>query len=326
MSIIEKAIDKLIDESALNTPDRRELPDAQIGGNVSSKSANKVGDALQARETLAKGTESGAVLSNVDTMVRGDVNVSLAELNLEGILSPKAGSRTRLEEEYRMIKRPLLVKAVSGKNSAGQPLNLIMVTSAVAGEGKTYTSLNLAISIAMELDRTIMMVDSDLAKPSLSRILGVNDQPGFTECLLDQSIDLGQYLLKTDIPKLSVLPAGNRNSRATELLASNNMKARLHELSSRYSDRIVLFDSPPLLATSEASVLASHMGQVAVVVEYGTTPRFMIKEALQLLKNKDSISLILNKTRDDVLAKHVGGYGYGYGYGKGYGYGAYGDK
>ncbi|MCB1831313.1 MAG: AAA family ATPase [Chromatiaceae bacterium] len=318
MSIIEKAVGKLAGADSAKEQELQELSDARTNGELlSGISDAEIQQSLDGAEGFGVDTPGGAAVDP------GLVDISFADLNLEGILSPQSG-RSRLDEEYRMIKRPLLVRAFDGRNLGGRPLNLIMVTSAISGEGKTYTTLNLAISIAMELDRTILMVDSDLAKPSLSRLLGISDRPGFTECLNDQSLDLGQFLLKTDVPKLSVLPAGTRNNRATELLASNSMSARLEELSSRYSDRIVLFDSPPLLATSESSVLASHMGQVAVVVEYGATPRFMIKEALQLLHNEDSVSLILNKTRDDFLAKHVGGYGYGYG--KGYGYGAYGDK
>ena len=323
MSIIEKAVGKLAAESSAEEARPKELADAQLNGEFVSDSTETGVGAVQPQAFMEDTTASGMEIPDVGAVDPSHVDISFADLNLEGILSPQSG-RTRLDEEYRMIKRPLLVRAFSGNNLAGRPLNLIMVTSAVSGEGKTYTTLNLAISIAMELDRTILVVDSDLAKPSLSRLLGVNDNPGFTECLKDQSLDLGRFLLKTDVPKLSVLPAGKRNNRATELLASNSMSARLEELSSRYSDRIVLFDSPPLLATSESSVLASHMGQVAIVVEYGATPRFMVKEALQLLHNEDSVSLILNKSRDDFLAKHVGGYGYGYG--KGYGYGAYGDK
>ncbi|MCB1853079.1 MAG: AAA family ATPase, partial [Gammaproteobacteria bacterium] len=213
---------------------------------------NRESGSVAAQQT--KIGETASVSAGADGKYAADpvsADVNIAGLEIEGILSPKA-ERSRLGEEYRMIKRPLLVKAFTGNNKIGRPLNLIMISSAVPGEGKTYTTLNLAISIALELDRTILVVDADLAKPSLSRLLGVNDRPGFTECLQDKKLDLGNYLLKTDVPKLSVLPAGKRNSRATELLASRNMTARLEELSSRYSDRIVLFDSPPLLATSEA--------------------------------------------------------------------------
>ena len=132
-----------------------------------------------------------------------------------------------------MIKRPLLTRAF-GQNAVGEAhRNLIMVTSSVEGEGKTFSSLNLAISIAMEMDRTVLLVDADLAKPGLSRLLKINNLPGLTDRLIDDSLDLRDLLVKTDIPKFSVLPAGRRHRRSTELLASNTMRHLLDELALR---------------------------------------------------------------------------------------------
>jgi exopolysaccharide/PEP-CTERM locus tyrosine autokinase len=243
-------------------------------------------------------------------------------LGLDGFISPQT-ERSRTAEEFRMIKRPLLQRAFS-EAAAGERPNLIAVTSSVAGEGKTFTSLNLAISIAMELDRTVLLVDADLANPGLSRLLKAHELPGLTERLLDENVDLKDLLLRTDVPKLTLLPAGRRHRRSTELLASNAMKGLLDELATRYPDRVVLFDSPPLLATSEASVLAEQAGQVCLVVESATTPQFLVKEALGLLRHQDRVSLVLNKTRDELLSGRRGyyyGYRYGYGYGPAYGYG-----
>ena len=338
MSIIEKAVDKLVKESGteqkppvrdpLNsgiTPSTAGDPKAEDLGSAGTSSPEMSHEPdIETRESTA--TSSGLPLSErakSPDQDLGEAAIRLVDTEIEGVLS-HSGERSRLAEEYRMIKRPLLVRAFSGDQSAKNVPNLIMVTSALSGEGKTFTSLNLAISIAMEMDRTVLLVDSDLAKPNLSRMLQISERPGFTECLMDPNLEMGDCLLRTDVPKLTVLPAGQRVNRATELLASNTMEARLLEMSSRYADRIVLFDSPPLLATSEASVLARHVGQVAVVIEYGSTPQFLVKEALGLLESSESVSLILNKTRDDFLSRHVGGYGYGYG--KGYGYGTYGDR
>lgn len=219
-----------------------------------------------------------------------------------------------------MIKRPLLQRAFSEQATTGEHPNVIMITSSVAGEGKTFTSLNLAISVAMELDRTVLLVDADLANPGLSRLLKVQDLPGLTEHLVDEKLPLRNLLRHTDVPKLTVLPAGRRHRRSTELLASNAMKNLLDELATRYPDRVVLFDSPPLLATSEASVLAEQAGQICLVVESATTPQFLVKEALGLLSHQDRVSLVLNKTRDELLSGRRGYY-YGYRYRYGYGYG-----
>ena len=329
MSIIEKAVDKLSSEKPKDTrPVKSDFRAAEVDNSQAETPTQEV---AKRPEPVAETTElfenegSTRPTRKPDNPVvePDDVAISFSELQLDGILALEGG-RSKADEEYRMIKRPLLLRAFTGSNSPGRFPNAVMITSALSGEGKTFTSMNLAISMAMEINTTVLLVDSDLAKPNLSRQLGINEYPGFTECLKDETLDIGQFLLKTDVPSLTVLPAGQRHIRATELLASNSMQARLHELASRYSDRVILFDSPPLLATSEATALARHMGQVAVVVEYGSTPQFLVKEALNLLQSQESVSLILNKTRDDFLSRHVGGYSYGYG--KGYGYGAYGER
>jgi Mrp family chromosome partitioning ATPase len=164
-------------------------------------------------------------------------------------------------------------------------------------------------------------VDADVAKPGLSKTLNIREKPGLIEHLVDGRTDLSEMLLRTDIPKLTVLPAGQKHKRSTELLASGNMKKLLDELSSRYPDRIVLFDSPPLLETSEASVLASLMGQVLVVVESETTSQVIVKEALSQFADMDNVYLILNKCKENMFS---GRHGYGYSYG--YGYGSYGES
>jgi Mrp family chromosome partitioning ATPase len=168
------------------------------------------------------------------------------------------------------------------------------------------------------MDRTVLLVDADLAKPGLSMLLGVQERAGLTDRLLDSSLDLRNILLRTDVPKLTVLSAGHRHRRSTELLASKAMTDLLDELARRYADRIILFDSPPLLATSEASTLADSMGQICLIVESGKTPQFLVKEALELLQHKERVSLVLNKTKRDLLSGQAGYY-YGYRYGDGYG-------
>ena len=341
MSIIEKAVDKQAVDGRLASEERVSerldaIADAKASGDMHPVEVlQPEPETTDYRELPSSGMDDEAThpleaaTGEATQTGTGDVDVVVhfADLKLEGLLSPE-GDRSRAAEEYRMIKRPLLVQALSGTGMEGKHSNLIMITSALSGEGKTFTTTNLAISIAMEMDRTVLLIDSDLAKPKLSRMLKINDRPGFTECLIDESLDLGQYIINTDVPKLKILPAGHRNNRSTELLASNTMLSRLTELALRYSDRIVLFDSPPLLATSESSALARNMGQVAVVVECGSTPQYMVKEALSLLSSPESASLILNKVRSDFLGLGASGYGYGYGYGygKGYGYGSYGDK
>lgn len=362
MNIIEKAVDKLIGEVEKSRPEDTDASQdiVEAASRVEQtqgvappptpestiESAGK--DPEPSAATTARPTGEAAVgdvradaqaETLEDTAVHdagetaeahpgaADTNfVSLSNLGREGILTAE-GERSRTAEEYRMIKRPLLMRAFGDEHHRpGTHNNLVMLTSSVEGEGKTFTSLNLSISIAMELDRTVLLIDADLAKPGLSRLLNITSKPGLTERLLDESLDLSSLLLHTDVPKLTILPAGRRHRRSTELLGSNNMQRLLDELALRYPDRIVLFDSPPLLATSEASVLAQQMGQICLVVESGVTPQHLVKDALAQLESTENVSLILNKCKPDLFLSNYG-YGYGssyaqgYGYGYGYGYG-----
>ncbi len=214
--------------------------------------------------------------------------------------------------QFRMIKRPL-IKNVSDLKSAGQPRsNLIMVTSALSGEGKSFTAANLAMSIVTELDHTVLLVDADVARPSLARMLGFEPHLGLLDVLEDQ-VGLQDVLLTTNIEKLSVLPSGAPRPRATELLASDTMRGLLDEMASRYSDRIIIFDSPPLLLTTEASVLASHMGQIVMVVRADSTPQTAVQQALSSIASHPVRLMVLNQVHQKMLSGS--GYGYGYAYG-----------
>jgi protein-tyrosine kinase len=209
-----------------------------------------------------------------------------------------AGGRTTLLEEFRIIKRPLLKRAFAERAKGEMPPNLIMITSSLPGEGKTYCAINLAMSIAMELDHTVLLVDADVARPSVLRTFGLPAQRGLMDILIDDKLDLSEVLLRTNVDTLSILPAGTSTPRATELLASSTMSSLVTEIANRYPDRVVIFDSPPLLLTSESRVLASHMGQIVVVVEAQTTTQHAVKEALHKLEGFDNVNLIYNKTRD----------------------------
>jgi protein-tyrosine kinase len=201
-------------------------------------------------------------------------------------------------EDFRIIKRPLIKRAFAERAPGDIPGNLIMVTSSLPGEGKTYCAINLAMSIAMELDHTVLLVDADVARPSVLRTLGLPAQRGLMDILVDESLDLADVMLRTNVPTLAILPAGTSTPRATELLASAAMTNLVLEIAHRYPDRIVIFDSPPLLLTSEARVLASHMGQIAVVVESETTTQHAVKESLSQLEGCANVNLIYNKTRE----------------------------
>lgn len=243
------------------------------------------------------------------------VELDFATLAAAGVLAPNA-SRSVLSDQFRVIKRPLIRNAM-GKGAAKIVNgNLIMITSAVAGEGKSFTAVNLAMSIATELDHSVMLVDADVARPSISHMLGLVSSsetvfgPGLLD-VLDGRADMSGVLVKTNIDKLTVLPSGTQHARATELLASDAMTRLLDEMGRRYPDRIIIFDSPPLLLTTEARVLATHMGQIVVVVQAGKTLQADVQSALATIESCPVRLMLLNRAQSSA----DGGYGYGYGYG-----------
>ncbi|MBX3643374.1 MAG: XrtA-associated tyrosine autokinase [Rubrivivax sp.] len=238
------------------------------------------------------------------------VMLDMALLESAGIVTPNA-PRSYVADEFRVIKRPLISNAMGRGAAALAHGNLIMVTSAVSGEGKSFTSVNLAMSIAAELDHTVMLVDADVARPSVLRMLGLPQGPGLLD-LLEGKAEMSGVLLKTNIDKLTILPSGTPHARATELLASDAMRLLLDDISRRYPDRIVIFDSPPLLLTTEARVLATQMGQVVMVVQADKTLQADVQHALATIESCPVKMMLLNKVRVEANGK----YGYGYGYGQ----------
>lgn len=238
------------------------------------------------------------------------VELDLERMRASGLVTAAAG-RTQLVEDFRIIKRPLLQRAFAPRTPGERPANLIMVTSSVPGEGKTWCSINLAMSIAMELDHTVLLVEADVARPSVLRTLGLPNQRGLMDVLVDARLDVADVMLRTNVDTLSILPAGTATPRATELLASSSMSSLLAEIATRYPDRVVIFDSPPLLLTSEARVLASHMGQIALVVEAEKTTQHAVLEALAQLEGCSNVNLVYNKTRDIPGIDTSYGYHYG---------------
>jgi receptor protein-tyrosine kinase len=260
---------------------------------------------------MANGQPLGRIHSG-DAGDRTSIVVDRERLREAGFLAPEEYER-RLAEEYRRIKRPLLAHAFGIGATRVEAGNLIMIASALSGEGKTHTCINLALSMAMEKDRTVLLVDGDVAKPTISQVFGVEGQPGLLDVL--EGAELNDVLMHTDIPGLRLLPAGRPREGATELLASDRMRALADELSERYPDRVILFDSPPLLATSESQAIAAAVGQVALVVASGTTRRSVVKDALEHLRPELAVNIILNKQRYVTGDGYYGGYYGGYGYG-----------
>ncbi len=244
------------------------------------------------------------------------VEINLDALTAIGYVTPHA-PRSAIADQFRVIKRPLLANA-TGKGASVVPNgNLIMITSAMPGEGKSFTAINLAMSIAMELDYRVLLVDADVARPSLMKVLGLPPGPGLLDLLRNDRMEMSDVLLRTNVDKLNLLPSGTPHPRATELLASDAMTALVEEMGQRYPDRIIIFDSPPLLLTTEARVLATHMGQVVVVVQAETTLQSQVQHAMTTIDACPIKLMLLNQARGGVQDAYSYGYGYGYGYGHG---------
>ncbi len=240
-------------------------------------------------------------------------SINLARLHRMGAISPDA-EKSQIAEEFRIIKRPLIANAFGQGTTRVKNGNLIMVTSSLPGEGKSFCAINLAISMAMEMDRTVLLIDADVAKPRVPEYLGIHADKGLLDVLQDKHLKLSDVLIKTDIAKLTVLPAGRTYKRATELLASAAMTRLIEDIGNRYPDRIILFDSPPLLATSESSVLATHMGQIVMVVEAEKTSQEAVREALSHIQSCEVVGMLLNKTTPSPGTDYY--YGYYGSYGK----------
>ena len=199
-------------------------------------------------------------------------------------------------DEYRRIKRPLLSNAFGKSASLLEKGNLILITSSIPGEGKTYTAINLALSIAQERDHTVLLVDCDVTRHGTSQMLGITDRPGLVDILEDDEFTVGDAILRTDVPELSLVSAGKQHDFVTELLASQKMSKLVAEIGERYNDRVIIFDGPPLLPTPQTQVLTGLVGQVVLVIEAGKTPQELVIEALDMISEDQATGLVMNKS------------------------------
>ncbi len=328
MSIIEKAVSRLGQDKsgagpntdtpgATSTARNADLPHALVeraGAGTAPATGQGAGLAttVEVRSSATAPAQVAPVMPATNETPAAPRVIKRVDINLDRLAANNMvtsdGGRNPVAEEFRTIKRPLIDNAFSQDGRPVNRNNLIMVTSALPGEGKTFSAINLAISIAMELDHTVLLVDADVARPSVLRTLGLKSEAGLMDLLLDANLDMADVLLKTNIDTLTILPAGKSHRHATELLASQTMSSLLDEIASRYPDRIVIFDSPPLLLTSEARVLASQMGQIVVVVEAETTTIHAVKSALRQLETCSNVNLVYNKARDFPGQENYGYY------------------
>lgn len=236
--------------------------------------------------------------------------IPLRALRESGHITPGV-VKNRLTEEYRRIKRPLIRNLDSIDLQAD--LNLLMVTSAVAGEGKTYTSINLAMSLAQEKGRQVIFVDADVLKGSAGLKLGASrESPGLIDVLSGAVPDVKEVIQRTNVSNLWFVSAGNSDSHANELLASDGMEQCIRDITNLFEDCILVFDCPPILLTNEANVLLFHAGQIVFVVAERVSSQKHVKSALAQIDDSKYVGIVLNKSRKR-RADYSNGYGYGYG-------------
>jgi protein-tyrosine kinase len=289
MSLVEKSMAKLRATGAAtaNSPDARSI----VVGSVEEV------------------TVEIALLTTPDAAVQPSrfIRIDRTRLRAAGFIPDETQER-RFADQYRRIKRPVLmqVQALTAAHAPGA--RLVLMASALPGDGKTFTSINLALSIARERDVSVLIMDADVAKPHISRIFGIDQEPGLLDALADNTLDIESLVLPTDVPGLSMLTAGRPHEAATELLASERMNQVITRLTARDPRRIVLLDSPPLLLSSESRALVQIAGQVVLVVRAGQTPRRAVEEAIGYIGEGKPLGLILNQS---LLALSEGYYGYG---------------
>lgn len=287
MSLVERALQKL----QLTTP-RASIPESTTRVRVDVKGPGFAAEAHGRRPSNGRLVE-----------------IDPAALQMAGLLPPAAEER-QLGQQYRRIKRPLIANAIGRTGPRAWSGHLILIASAMPGEGKTFTALNLALSMSLEKDVHVVLVDADVAKPHISRVLGLEEAPGLLDVLRDETLDVEQLILPTSVLNLSILPAGTASAEATELLASARMEQVVQALGAQDPQRIVLFDSPPLLRTTESHVLTQVAGQIVVVVRAEFTPQPVLLDALKMLEGHKGVSLVLNQSTTSADTAY---YYYGYG-------------
>jgi len=298
MSKIEKALEKAAQM-------RNDAPPAVAAERV--QSLNRIEKALEKAAQMRSDAPIAAVpekqqSEEVPVIKRGESRT--IHINTDNrLLATIADPNSIISEQYRKLKTHLV-----RLTNEDRFRNLLMVTSAIAGEGKSMTAANLAISMAQEYDLTVLLIDADLRRPSIHSYLGFEQTIGLSDCLQDGT-DITEAIIKTDISKLSVISAGREVAKPLELFASNKMKELMAEIKNRYNDRYVIIDTPPLLPFAETRSLAQVADGIVLVIHEGVTPQVSVLEAMEVLKGCKILGVVLNdSTAVNMESSHYGRY------------------
>ncbi|HJS12181.1 P-loop NTPase [Sphingopyxis sp.] len=298
----EKKAKKAKAEPATETP-QPEIPDPVVEAALAVEAA-PVAPKPSPRKDVAKAAP--AIVPTRQGTIDRD------RLAARGMIVPGTPV-TGISEEYRIVKRELIRNFGGAGNRPILPRgHRVLIASANPGEGKTFSAVNLALSLAVEADHDVLLIDADIAKPSVLEALGLDDGPGLMDALADPHLPLGDCLIQTDIPGLKVMPAGTGHMHDTELLASARTEALLAQLEQGAPGRILIIDSPPVLAASPAAVLAGHVGQTIMVVRADETLESALRDAIGLMGACPHIQLLLNGVKYSPGGRRFGTY-YGQG-------------
>jgi protein-tyrosine kinase len=298
VSLVERALKKLQESrsvAGVNAGPAATVATAQA--SAESPSAERAQSAASAERKAPKRLPTRTVM------------IDKGVLRAMELLPPPEVER-QIASQYQHVKRALVANDIGKSGTAIPRGSAIMMASALPGEGKTFCSVNLAFSMAREKDSDVVLIDADVAKPHVTELFGLQSEPGLLDVLADPELDLESVVLPTNIPGLSILPAGKPRENATELLASKRMDEVVEALQSADGHRIALFDSPPLLLSTESRALVPAMGQIVLVVRADITPQRAVDDALDAIGEGRHVSLILNQATDAGSATY---YGYGYG-------------
>jgi protein-tyrosine kinase len=243
------------------------------------------------------------------------VRIDVERLRALKMLPPPSQER-QIATQFRSLKRPLIRHALEADQTGDILKRTLMVASALPGDGKTFTTLNLAMSLALELDLRVLLIDADTPKRHLTQTLELDREPGLLDVIAGTRAKVEELILPTEMPRLDILPIGTRSENSTELVASARMAETVMRLAGLYRRGIVLFDSPPILLTNEARSLATILGQIVLVVRAGATPQRAVKDAVDALGENRRVSIVLNCADLDGAAGYYYGHRYGHGYGE----------
>ena len=303
---IEKALQRQAAEKQKARQNKAEAAPEDVDEQPTPESTHA---ALGKAESELASPATEETVASKNKTPRSKFKLNFSQLEEKGFVST-TGQRKQINEEYREIKRKLLSNAFGPISKTLTNSNVIMVTSGRPSEGKTFTAANLALSIASEQDKTVLLVDADVLKPNVLRTLGLERRKGLMEYLMGEVEEVSEVLYPTNIDTLKIIPAGKYDHRTTELLASQRMHDTVDEFANRYKDRVIIIDTPPLIGITESAVLANFAGQAVVVVEEGRSKLNDIKFSIERLNPEMAVGFVVNKSVDSSLLN--GYYGYYY--------------